>query len=177
MTAARPSVAIVNTYFGSPPPWLPAFFRSCQTNADVQWLMYADFEVPTPPNVSIRRMDLREFSRRASEVVGTTIEIQPSLVRKICDFKPLYGLMFADDLRGFDWWAYSDIDVIWGDVRRFVRDELLQTQIVVSPRQRKLGVLQLAATLVGTDVAGQHQQLGVRRRAGLEGGMAFQVQV
>jgi hypothetical protein len=135
----RPRVAIVNTFFGSPPPWLPAFFRSCQTNADVQWLIYADFDAPAPPNVSIRRTDLREFNARASAVLGTTITIDPARVRKICDFKPLYGLMFADDLREFDWWAYSDLDVIWGDVRRFVTDDLLNTQIVVSPRQRKLG--------------------------------------
>lgn len=137
--ASRPSVAIVNTFFGSPPPWLPAFFRSCQTNTDVQWLIYADFDVPTPPNVTIRRTDLREFNARASAVVGTTITIDPALVRKICDFKPLYGLMFAEDLRAFDWWAYSDLDVIWGDVRSFVTDDLLHTHIVVSPRQRKLG--------------------------------------
>ena len=135
----RPSIAIVVTYFGSPPPWLPAFFRSCQTNADVQWLIYADFDVPTPPNVTIKPMNLGEFAQRASSIVGATISIEPAMVRKICDFKPLYGLLFADDLRGVDFWAYSDLDVIWGDVRRFVTDDLLATHIIVSPRQRKLG--------------------------------------
>ena len=135
----RPSIAIVNTYFGNPPAWLPAFLRSCQTNPDVQWLIYADFDVPTPPNVTIKPADLREFNARASAVVGETITIDPALVRKICDFKPLYGLMFADDLQGFDWWAFSDLDVIWGDIRKFVTDDLLNSHIIVSPRQRKLG--------------------------------------
>jgi hypothetical protein len=133
------SIAIVVTYFGSPPPWLPAFFRSCQTNTDVQWLIYADFDVPTPANVTIRHMTLHEFAERASSIVGAPIAIEPPMVRKICDFKPLYGLLFADDLRGVDVWAYSDLDVIWGDVRRFVTDDLLNTHIIVSPRQRKLG--------------------------------------
>ena len=121
------------------PPWLPAFFRSCQTNADVQWLIYADFDLPTPPNVTMKRMDLREFEARASDVVGVPITIDRAMVRKICDFKPLYGLMFADDLRGFDFLAYSDLDVIWGDVRQFATDELLNEHVIVSPRQRKLG--------------------------------------
>jgi hypothetical protein len=137
--ASRPSIAIVVTFFGTPPIWLPAFFRSCQTNPDVRWLIYADFDVPTPPNVTIKRMDLQEFEARASEVVGVPITIDRAMVRKICDFKPLYGLMFADDLRGFDFWAYSDLDVIWGDVRQFATDELLNEHIIVSPRQRKLG--------------------------------------
>jgi hypothetical protein len=136
---STPSIAIVVTYFGSPPPWLPAFCRSCQANADVQWLLYTDFDVPTPANVTIRRTDLREISARASEVVGASISIERAGVRKLCDFKPLYGLLFADDLRGFDVWAHSDLDVIWGDIRRFVTDDLLNGHIIVSPRQRKLG--------------------------------------
>lgn len=139
--ASRPSIAIVVTYFGSAPPWLPAFLRSCETNPDVQWLLYADFEVtfPTPSNVAIRPTDLREFNARASDAVGAAISIDDGSLRKVCDFKPVYGLMFADDLRPFDWWAYSDLDVVWGDVRRFVTDDLLNTHIIVSPRQRKLG--------------------------------------
>lgn len=140
-TASRPTIAVVVTYFGSAPPWLPAFFRSCETNVDVRWLLYADFDAPfpTPPNVTIRPTDLREFNARASHAAGTTINIDQASLRKVCDFKPLYGLMFADDLQAVDWWAYSDLDVIWGDLRRFVTDELLNTHIIISPRQRKLG--------------------------------------
>ena len=137
----RPSIAIVNTFFGPPPAWLPAFFRSCQTNPDVRWLIYADFDVtlPTPPNVTITPLTLDEFNARASAAVGTAITIERATIRKICDFKPIYGLMFTDDLREYEWWAYSDIDVVWGDIRRFVTDDLLHAHIIVSPRQRKLG--------------------------------------
>ena len=138
--AARPTIAIVVTFFGNPPAWLPAFFRSCQTNPDVRWLIYSDFgTLPTPPNVTMKPMDLREFNARASAASGTAITIDPARIRKICDFKPLYGLMFADDLRDFEFWAYSDLDVIWGDIRQFITDELLNGHIIVSPRQRKLG--------------------------------------
>lgn len=138
---SRPRIAIVNTYFGTPPAWLPAFFRSCQANPDVQWLIYADFDVtlPTPDNVSIRFLDLRGFNDRASAAVGAGITIDRATLRKVCDFKPIYGLMFADDLRDFDWWAFSDLDVVWGDIRAFITDDLLHSHIIVSPRQRKLG--------------------------------------
>ena len=138
---SRPRIAIVNTYFGNPPAWLPAFFRSCQANPDVQWLIYADFEAvpPTPDNVSIRFLDLRGFNDRASAAVGVPITIDRSTLRKVCDFKPIYGLMFADDLGDFEWWAYSDLDVVWGDIKTFVSDDLLDSQIIISPRQRKLG--------------------------------------
>lgn len=103
-------------------------------------MIYSDFgALPTPPNVTIKQMDLRQFSARASDVVGVPIAIEQALVRKVCDFKPLYGLIFADDLRDFEFWAYSDLDVIWGDIRQFVTDDLLNGHIIVSPRERKLG--------------------------------------
>jgi len=104
-------------------------------------LIYTDFDhaLPTPDNVTLRPIDLSEFNARASAAVGTTIRIEPTGLRKICDFKPAYGLMFADDLRDFDWWAHSDLDVIWGDIRRFVTDDILNSHVIVSPRQRKLG--------------------------------------
>ena len=139
--ASRPTIAIVVTFFGTPPVWLPAFFRSCQTNSDVRWLIYSDFDtaLPTPPNVAIKPMELSEFNARASAAAGTPITIDPARIRKICDFKPLYGLMFADDLRDFEFWAYSDLDVVWGDIRQFATDELLDGHVIVSPRQRKLG--------------------------------------
>jgi hypothetical protein len=138
---ARPSITIINTYFGQPPAWLPAFLRSCQANPDVRWLIYADFGAPgpTPPNVTFRPLALRQFNERASAAIGAPVSIEQANLRKVCDFKPIYGLMFADDLQGADFWAYSDLDVVWGDIRRFVTDDLLNAHIIVSPRQRKLG--------------------------------------
>ncbi len=140
-STTRPAITIVNTYFGQPPAWMPAFFRSCQTNPDVRWLIYADFDtaLPAPANVTIKPLDLSGFNARASAAVGTPIAIERANLRKVCDFKPIYGLMFADDLHGADFWAYSDLDVVWGDIRRFVTDDLLNDHIIVSPRQRKLG--------------------------------------
>lgn len=140
-STSRSRIAIVTTYFGTPPPWLPAFFRSCQANPHVQWLIYADFAPvpPTPENVSVRFLDLRGFNERATAAIGVPIAIDRATLRKVCDFKPIYGLMFADGLEEFEWWAYSDLDVVWGDINKFVTDELLESHIIISPRQRKLG--------------------------------------
>ncbi len=136
--APRPSIAIVITSFGAPSPfWMPAFLHSAGRNGDVQWIVYADFDVERlPPNVAVRRMTLTEFSHRASAVFGTPIAI--ARPRKICDLKIAYGAIFADDLRGFDFWACSDLDIVWGDVRRFVTDQILDEHDIVSSRRNRL---------------------------------------
>ena len=131
-------IAIVVTYFGTAPFWLPAFFWSCRNNPDVTWIIYGDLhvDVEPPPNVLLKRMTVPELAKKASDVLG--IEIDVVDLRQICDFKPIYGVMFADDLRAFDFWAYSDLDVVWGNIRHFVTDSVLAKNDIVSSRAKKL---------------------------------------
>ena len=131
-------IAIVVTYFGAAPFWLPAFFWSCRNNPDITWIIYGDLhvDVEPPPNVLLKRMTVPELAKKASDVLG--IEIDVVDLRQICDFKPIYGVMFADDLRAFDFWAYSDLDVVWGNIRHFVTDSVLAKNDIVSSRAKKL---------------------------------------
>lgn len=152
---ARVSVAIVVVFFGRAPLWLPAYLLSCRENPDVRWFIYTDFEVasPVPPNVTLKYIEISEFNLKASEVLGTRIEIQrssakgdsltnsdhaPVNLRKGCDLKPAYGLIFADDLQPFDFWACSDLDIVWGDIRHFVTDSILKNHDIVSSRADRL---------------------------------------
>ena len=44
---------------------------------------------------------------------------------KFCDFRAAYGEVFAEYLAGYDFWGHCDIDLLWGDIRAFVTDEVL----------------------------------------------------
>lgn len=33
---------------------------------------------------------------------------------KLCDLKPMYGLLFEEQLNGYDYWAFGDCDVLYG---------------------------------------------------------------
>ena len=35
---------------------------------------------------------------------------------KLCEFKPMFGVLFADVVEGFDFWGHIDNDAILGDV-------------------------------------------------------------
>ena len=116
---------------------MPAFLLSCRANADVQWIIYSDVQVatPVPPNVAFKPTTVNELNRRCSEHLGTTIDIQR---RKLCDLKITYGVVFGDDLAPFDFWGCSDLDVIWGDIRRFATDARLRQLDIFSSRKEKL---------------------------------------
>jgi hypothetical protein len=129
-----PKIAIVITHFGRVPFWLPAFFLSCRENPEVQWLIYTDIDVggPVPPNVEIKPMQLHEFNERSSDALGTKIDIRPTALPKLCDLKPTYGVLFADDLRPFDFWTHSEFDIIWGDIRHFMTRKILVEYDLIS---------------------------------------------
>ena len=140
MTAGRPSIAIIVTFFGQPPLWMPAFLLSCRANPDVHWLIYTDMEpaFPLPANVVFRRMQVPEFDRHASDVLGVRIQIPPRRMKKTSDLKPTYGRLFADELKPFDFWAYSELDIVWGNIRHFLGDDLLSRHDIVSARHYKM---------------------------------------
>src|SRR4029078_1055957 len=88
-----------------------------------------------PANVTFRHMSVTELNERCSDVLGTTIDIKR---RKLCDLKVTYGVIFADDLLPFDFWGCSDLDIIWGDIRRFATDARLHELDIFSSRKEKL---------------------------------------
>lgn len=44
---------------------------------------------------------------------------------KLCDFRPAYGYIFAEYLTQYDFWGHCDNDVIFGNIRKFITDDIL----------------------------------------------------
>lgn len=62
---------------------------------------------------------LDEFSRLVNERVMRSCGPDAAPLRlesgyKLCDLKPLYGVLFAEELKGYDYWAFGDCDVLYG---------------------------------------------------------------
>ena len=71
--------------------------------------------------IVIRKMP-EEFSSLIQEkLFNSTVRLPTSTPacklstgHKLCDFKPMYGVLFAEELRGYDYWAFGDCDVMYG---------------------------------------------------------------
>lgn len=66
--------------------------------------------------------------------ISTALEIRfaPRNPYKLCDIKPALGLVHADDLKDSDWWGFGDHDVIYGNLRQFLPETILQTKSLIS---------------------------------------------
>lgn len=107
---------LVLPYFGSFKGYFDLFLMSCSRLASFDLLIVTDDDSPRdwPPNVFVERMPFEAFKGR----VQSKFDFEISLERpyKLCDFKPAYGYIFEDAIRGYDYWGACDCDLLFGDL-------------------------------------------------------------
>lgn len=116
-------------------PWYFRYFaHSCRYNLTVDFFIITDQKIieALPPNVKPVYMSLKEISQLAADKLG--FEVHISNPYKLCDFKPAYGLLFSEILKDYDFWGHGDIDVIFGNIRSFIPDELLANHDLICVR-------------------------------------------
>jgi hypothetical protein len=60
------------------------------------------------------------------------IDFKPSSPYKVNDLKPAFGYLYNDKIKDFDFYGYGDIDVIYGNLRKFFSDDVLQHNVISS---------------------------------------------
>ena len=122
----RHTAALILPYYGKFPNYFPLWLKSAGANPDFTFMIFTDIDMSCyklPANVQVHTMRLEEIRLRASlhlnfePVLGTPY--------KLCDYKPMFGLIFQDYLEGYDFWGYCDCDLIWGRMSRYITDDMM----------------------------------------------------
>lgn len=131
-------IALINPYFGSFPVWFPAFLLSCEYNRDITWIIPTDCEIPSnhPANVHFVKSSLTELKALADETLNISVSLDRAY--KVNDIRPAFGLIYSNILAGYEFWGHCDLDVVWGDIRSFITDDLLDNYDVISARKHKI---------------------------------------
>ena len=110
-------VAVILPYFGKFPNYFTLYLYSCSFNPKIDFLIFTDilYEDQYPDNVKFITLSFKELQETAQYKLGFRIEL--SNPYKLCDLRPAYGVVFADYIKGYDYWGYGDIDVIYGDLQ------------------------------------------------------------
>jgi hypothetical protein len=130
-----PQIVFIITYIGNYPWYFPYFLHSCRYNPTIDFLLFtnnSDLNPNLPANVKLIPYSLEQFRADAEKALGFEVVIESGY--KLCDFKPAYGTIFADYIKEYDFWGYCDVDVIFGNIRAFMTDELLSEYDIISAR-------------------------------------------
>lgn len=119
------SICLIVAFFGEFRNFFQLFLNSCGNNPTINWLVFSDNKASYdwPSNVKYIAISFDEFRQIIEKNLGYRTALETPY--KLCDFKPTYGEVLCDWIKGYDFWGYCDCDMIFGNIRRFVTDEIM----------------------------------------------------
>ena len=129
---------IVIVFLGTWPVWVRYFLQSCSENRKFHWLIFGNAPsiTPLPDNVRHISIDQHWLEQRVSEKLGVPWQMVRGY--KLVDLKPAYGHIFSEWLQEYDFWGYTDMDVIYGRLDDFITPAILRTQDIITAHDKVL---------------------------------------
>lgn len=121
----QPTIALIICYFGPLPSYSECVFKTAAFNDTIDWLIFSDQPGPSPlpSNVHFIRSSLDDLRMRFQDRCGCKVSLyRPA---DICNFRPAFGHCFREYLEPYQFWGHTDLDVLYGDLRSFLGEQLL----------------------------------------------------
>ena len=119
-------ICMIIPYFGAFPNYFNLWLNSCKYNETINFLIFTDDKTKYdfPNNVNVIYMTFNEMKN----LIQSKFEFDISLNRsyKLCDYKPAFGYIFDEYLKEYDFWGHCDLDTIFGDLRKFLPEKILE---------------------------------------------------
>lgn len=108
------------------------FLESCRRNPSVHWCFISDCgRMPEfPDNVFYKEMSFTDYKACVSERLS--ISFDPESAYKICDIRPAFGYLHSDLIKGYDFWGFGDLDLVYGDLRKVYTEDYIGKYDLIS---------------------------------------------
>ena len=121
-----PSILIILVWMGPFPNYFDLWLTSAKYNPSVNWLLVTDNPIKdVPENVKSIRLTFEELKEKIRGKFDFPIVLDNPY--KLCDYKPAYGDIFREEIQGYDFWGWGDLDLIYGNIRSFLTEDILAT--------------------------------------------------
>jgi hypothetical protein len=134
----EPWLIMLIPYFGRWPEWMNLFVETCKWNPGVRWRFYTDCGEPEnrAGNVDYVHLSFDDYKALVRERLRVAFD--PPDPYKLCDIKPCLAYIHERDVAGYPFFGFGDVDVVYGDIRKFYTDELLRRFNVFSTHADRL---------------------------------------
>lgn len=112
------NICIIIVYFGKFNKNIDIFFESCKRNSSIDWLVFTDNEYTDEKNIRFIKSTLDDINYLIKENIGKEYSVFTPY--KLCDLRPLYGTLFFDYIKNYDYWGYCDTDVVCGNIAKYL---------------------------------------------------------
>lgn len=118
-------IRLIIPYFGKLPKFFPYFLLTAKRNQKIDFLIYTDqkvdqFTILNANNIEFVTLSFDELREKVQSKFDFKISLKTPY--KLCDYKVAYGLIFEEELKGYDYWGFCDTDVLLGDIYQFLEE-------------------------------------------------------
>lgn len=118
-------ICLINVWFGKLPDSFPLWIKSAKLNPTIDFYIITDRDDEWHvDNVTFMKSSLSEVKALLDEEVGFSVKLRHPY--KLCDFKPIWRVVIGDRLKDYDFWGVCDLDLVFGDIRSFITDDVLE---------------------------------------------------
>lgn len=132
------SIVIIIPYFGKFPDWADLFFETLKLNNTIDFLFYTDCDTTkyVASNIKFVSISFEEYINMVNSKIG--INFKPKNAYKLCDLRPLYGIIHKDDFSSYDFYGWTDMDILFGNIRQFYTNDILSKYDVISTHKIRI---------------------------------------
>ena len=123
------TIVIIFPYFGALPPQYKMWRASALCNSSIDFMFFTDADVEPANNIIVHKMLFGDFQ----QIVKKTFNFPIVLDRpyKLCEYKQAYGYILKDYIKSYDFWGFGDLDLVYGDIRAFLTDKVLEHKFLL----------------------------------------------
>jgi len=132
-------LALIIPYFGKFPDWADLYFETIRRNPRIDFLFYTDCDYSpyqNIPNCLFHATSFQDYIQNAREKTG--IAFNPANAYKLCDLRPLYPIIHFEDIQDYDFYGWTDMDILFGNIRDFYTDSLLMNYDIFSTHKIRI---------------------------------------
>lgn len=120
------TIVLFMAYYGKLPSYFDVWLKTVENNKTIDFIIISDLldGKELPKNVAVKPYSFEEFK----EVIQNKFDFQIKLDNygRISQFRPAFGEIFSEDISGYDYWGYVECDLLLGDIRSFLTNDILE---------------------------------------------------
>lgn len=117
-------VVFIIPYYGKLPIYFNNWRFTALRNKQFDFLFFTDIEeIKEEDNIHVVNMSFKQIREFIQSKFDFPIELNSSY--KLCDFRPAFGYIFSEYIENYVFWGHCDIDILLGDLSKFITPELL----------------------------------------------------
>lgn len=118
-------ICLLTVWMGKLPEYFWLWMMTARRNPSVDFYFITDNTgLRDEDNIHFVNMTMETVKARFDKILGFPVKLK--VPYKLCDFKPLFGKAFSEIVEPYEFWGHCDIDLVFGDIRKFITDELLE---------------------------------------------------